>query len=94
MGEKRIDELICWKVRWKSKIEGELRRRSFVHYYKPKEYPSKKGKEKSKFTVIDDGQLISNEQVVEQISDLLSEEFVDYAYLKVGYHEKEKTRAS
>lgn len=33
----------------------------------------------------DDGQLISNEQVVEQISDLLSEEFVDYGYLKVTH---------
>lgn len=55
------------------------------YYYKPKENPGRKGKEKSKFTLTKDGQMVSNEKVVEQISDLLSEEFVDYGYLKVTH---------
>ncbi len=55
------------------------------YYYKPKESSRRKGKEKSRFTLREDGQLVSNEEVVEQITDLLSEEFVDYGYLKVTH---------
>lgn len=55
------------------------------YYYKPKENSNKKGREKSTHTLKEDGGLVSNEQVVEDIEDLLSVEFVDYGYLKVTH---------
>ena len=55
------------------------------YYYKPREHPKRKGKEKSQFTLTQDGQRVSNEKVVEQITDLLGDEFVDYGYLKVTH---------
>lgn len=55
------------------------------YYYKPKEKAKKKGLQKSTHTRTEGGQFVSNEQVVEEITDLLSEEFVDYGYLKVTH---------
>lgn len=54
------------------------------YYYKPKN--GKRGLAKSTQTLKGDGTYVSNEKVLEQIEDLLSEEFVDYGYLKTTYY--------
>ena len=54
------------------------------YYYQPKK--GKKGLSKSTHTRTVEGVYVSNEKVVEQIEDLLSEEFVDYGYLKTTYY--------
>jgi len=58
------------------------------YYYKPKASSGvggKKGKAKSKYTYTKDGVQVCNSIVVEQIKDCLSDEFVDYGYLKMTH---------
>jgi len=55
-----------------------------IFYYRKKQGGSK-GKTKSRFTRTLDGELVSNSEVVVQIKELLSREFVDYGYLKVTH---------
>jgi len=54
------------------------------YYYIPRQ--GKRGKRPSQFTYKVNGQRFTNEKVVKQIQDLLSEEFVDYGYVKVTYY--------
>lgn len=56
------------------------------YYYKPIKAPKSKGRKKSEFTVHQVKGLVTNAQVVEDIKQLLKEEFVDYGYLKVTYY--------
>lgn len=51
-----------------------------VYYYKPK--TGKSGIKPSSFTLMEDGTVVSNEQVVEKIRKVLSHEFVCYGYEK------------
>lgn len=46
---------------------------------------TRKGIQKSTHTITTDGQILSNLQVVKDIKEILSEEFVDYGYLKVTH---------
>lgn len=55
------------------------------YYYQPKQGDNNRGIAKSTHTLRSDGKLISNEQVVKNIEQVLSEEFVDYGYLKVTH---------
>jgi putative transposase len=55
------------------------------YYYKPKANPKPRGIAKSIFTKKSDGSFVSNDQVVKDIRELLSREFVDYGYLKTMY---------
>lgn len=56
-------------------------------YYKPIENTGKqKGRTLSNFTKTTDGQVVPNDKVVNDIKELLAQEFVDYGYLKVTYH--------
>jgi len=54
---------------------------SSTYYYTPK--PGSRGKKASSHTLRQDGKLIHNTDVVDQIRDLLRHEFVDYGYIKV-----------
>lgn len=54
------------------------------YYYKPKN--GKKGIAKSTYTIRLNGDKVSNKKIIRQIEDLLSEEFVDYGYLKTTYY--------
>ena len=58
------------------------------YYYKPMEdsLSSKRGIAASEFTFRKDGLKQPNAIVVEDIRNLLMEEFVDYGYLKVTYY--------
>lgn len=56
-----------------------------TYYYKAKANAGKKGCINSEYTLTKEGEVIPNEKVVEQIRGLLSEEFVDYGYLKVTW---------
>ncbi len=58
---------------------------SSSYYYIPKENPKRKGIRKSTHTKIQDGRFVSNSEVVQQIEELLSQEFVDYGYRKVTH---------
>ncbi len=55
------------------------------YYYKPIKNAGPKGIQKSTYTLRTDGELVSNEKVVEDIKEVLSEEFVDYGYLKTTH---------
>jgi transposase InsO family protein len=55
------------------------------YYYKPKPDPKKKGVAKSMYTRKRGGEFVSNGQVVEDIKEILSREFVDYGYLKITH---------
>lgn len=56
-------------------------------YYKPTQNSGKqKGRALSAFTRKRDGSLVPNEKVVNEIKELLAQEFVDYGYLKVTYY--------
>ncbi len=54
-------------------------------YYRPAIKKGRKGRRKSTHTWTTGGRLISNELVVVDIEEILSEEFVDYGYLKVTH---------
>ncbi|MFK8104916.1 MAG: transposase [Saprospiraceae bacterium] len=55
------------------------------YYYKPIQNIGKRGLQKSKFTLTRHGSAVSNDIVVQDIEGILSEEFVDYGYLKVTH---------
>lgn len=61
---------------------------SSVYYYKskPSHLQSVRGIKPSVSTNCKDGSSVSNETVIGQIKALLSEEFIDYGYLKVTYY--------
>ena len=54
-----------------------------VFYYRPSE--GEKGRKRSTYTLTAHGVKIDNKTVVEEISDLLRQEFVDYGYQKVTW---------
>jgi len=56
-----------------------------TYYYKPNEEGNQKGVSKSTHTKTRNGDVVSNDQVVEDIKKVLGEEFVDYGYLKVTH---------
>lgn len=56
------------------------------YYYRPKQAVSKQGAPASEYTFFLSGKKVSNQTVVEQIIEVLSEEFVDYGYLKVTHY--------
>ena len=56
-----------------------------TYYYKAVERAKVKGISKSTHTVTKYGEVVSNEQVKEDIKYILSQEFVDYGYRKVTY---------
>lgn len=56
-------------------------------YYKPIQNSGKqKGRTLSDFTKTTDGQLVANQKVINEIKELLAQEFVDYGYLKVTHY--------
>lgn len=55
------------------------------YYYKPVLKCGQKGIPKSTHTRRTDGTLVSNDQVIEDIKEILGQEFVDYGYLKVTH---------
>jgi len=55
------------------------------YYYQPKPSKGKRGIAKSTYTLTTDGEIVSNTKVIEDIKEILSEEFVDYGYLKVTH---------
>ena len=60
------------------------------YYYQPKPSKGKRGKAKSEYTLTNDGEVVDNAQVVKDIEEILSEEFVDYGYLKVTHWLREE----
>jgi transposase InsO family protein len=67
------------------KVLGTLGIAVSSYYYQSVEGRQAKGKRKSTHTRKQDGKYISNEVVVKEIEDLLSQEFVDYGYRKVTH---------
>ena len=65
-----------------------LKRSTF--YYKHKEDALKRGRKYSVNTLKSDGSSESNEQVIEDIKTTLGREFVDYGYLKMTHHLRQK----
>lgn len=55
------------------------------YYYKPVEFPKRRGMAKSEYTESSKGEKIPNGRVVSEIEGLLGMEFVDYGYLKVTH---------
>jgi|TARA_B100001013_G_C24607393_1_gene441641 putative transposase len=55
------------------------------YYYQPSVEASQKGRLNSEFTYTQNGDKLSNAIVVEDIKEILSQEFVDYGYLKVTH---------
>lgn len=55
-------------------------------YYHSSSLPKRPGRPKSTHVYTTDGQRVSNEEVVNQIEELLKQEFVDYGYLKVTHY--------
>jgi len=55
------------------------------YYYRPVSNKGKKGRPKSTNTLTRDGTLVSNKQVIKDIEEILTGEFVDYGYLKVTH---------
>ncbi len=55
------------------------------YYYKGRSSTGKKGRCSSTHTLTIEGELVSNDKVLEDIKEILSEEFVDYGYLKVTH---------
>jgi len=58
---------------------------SSTYNYRCKIHPERKGKKKSTYTYTVDGMCVLNDQVVSEIKELLSQEFVDYGYRKVTH---------
>lgn len=56
-----------------------------TYYNKPKCSGSKRGRPASKFTYKENGEQVSNEQVIKDITWILGQEFVDYGYLKATH---------
>ena len=56
-----------------------------TYYYKPVEQGKNKGRKPSQITMTEQGNYVSNDQVLEDIIELLRHEFVDYGYLKITY---------
>ena len=56
---------------------------SSSYYYKPKQ--GRKGRSKSIYTYTQDGTRLTESEVLTYIKEVLSEEFVDYGYLKVTH---------
>lgn len=54
-------------------------------YYRPRPLAGKRGISKSEHTLTTYGELVPNTQVIEDIKEILAEEFVDYGYLKVTH---------
>ena len=52
-------------------------------YYRPVQ--GKKGRKCSEYTHTTSGQYVTNQEVIEQIEELLVQEFVDYGYVKVTH---------
>lgn len=57
---------------------------SSTYYYKAKT-KGKRGRTKSQYTFTQKSYCVDNQAVVEQITELLSQEFVDYGYLKTTH---------
>lgn len=57
------------------------------YYYKPRF--GKRGRKPSTHCMMEDGRMVSNEQVVDQIRNLLSAEFMENGYRKVTYELKD-----
>ena len=55
------------------------------YYYQPSVEASQKGRLNSEFTYTHNSDKLSNAIVVEDIKEILSQEFVDYGYLKVTH---------
>lgn len=55
------------------------------YYYQPKPSKGNRGVTKSTYTLTTDGEIVSNTKVIADIKEVLSEEFVDYGYLKVTH---------
>ena len=58
---------------------------SSTYYAKSKENNRRPGRRPSKWTKTVHGQEVTNDQVVEEIKELLKQEFVDYGYIKVTH---------
>lgn len=56
-----------------------------TYYYKARANSRPKGRPCSMTTKKSDGCVVSNEEVIEHIKEILSEEFVDYGYLKTTH---------
>lgn len=56
------------------------------YYFKPKTDASRKGCHKSQSTKLKNGGSVDNQKVIEQIKELLGQEFVDYGYLKTTHY--------
>jgi len=56
-----------------------------TYYYESKSTGKQRGIQKSVKTMIEGGGCISNETVVKYIEEILSQEFVDYGYIKVTH---------
>ena len=54
-------------------------------YYQPKDQPKARGIRKSTHTLTIDGKWVANSIVVQEIEELLEQEFVDYGYRKVTH---------
>jgi len=68
-----------------SKVLKILNIASSSYYYIPSQGHNKRGVRKSTHTKRQDGQYVSNDQVVQEIETLLCQEFVNYGYRKVTH---------
>lgn len=57
-----------------------------TYYYNPAKSDKPRGRPVSRYTWKQDGTMVTNEQVIEDIKDSLSLEFVDYGYIKMTHH--------
>lgn len=62
---------------------------SSFYFEKSSKEPTNRGVKPSEFTLTTTGQRVPNEQVVTDIKAVLTEEFVDYGYLKMTYYLKD-----
>lgn len=74
------------------KVLKYLKIPSSSFYFTPKKNPKARGMQKSTHTRRSDGRYVSNHQVVQEIEDLLSQEFVDYGYRKVTHWLRQEKR--
>jgi putative transposase len=70
----------------------EVPKSSFYAKPKVRDKDSRKGVGKSLFTTKSDGCLVDNTLIVKDIKQLLSQEFIDYGYLKVTYYLQDEMR--
>jgi len=60
-------------------------------FSKPNDEHARKGVAKSSHTLMKNGEKVENKVVIADIKSLLSQEFVDYGYLKVTYHLRDES---